>query len=120
MLRQNWPAAARYLKLALSTAPLHDEVRLALSQTYRRFNRTPEADALLKTYRHHQDIRKQIGDVQSELSTTPRNVALYAKLGDLEMQLGDVTAAMEVMKTGLQINPKDTQLQKWLATVQIS
>jgi tetratricopeptide (TPR) repeat protein len=114
MLRQNWPSAAMYLEIALRAAPHHDEVRLALSQTFRRMNRVTDADALLKIYRHRQDLRSQIVTLQTALGDAPHNRKLYEQLADVQMQLGDPPAAIEVMKTGVQMNPQDAQLQKWL------
>jgi tetratricopeptide (TPR) repeat protein len=113
-LRQHWEPAAHYLERALQTTPQQDEVYFSLSQVYRRLNRIPDAERLMKLYTRRQDIHRKMDAVRIDLGAHTENAMLYAKLADLQMQMGDRPAAISSVKSGLVIDPKNALLQRWL------
>ena len=117
-LRQNWLASVRYLELAVETVPAHDEAYFALSQSYRRLNRTADADRLLAIYRKRAEIHRQIEAHRMVLATQPNDLSLYVKIADLQMQNHDQAAAVATLHTALQIDPKAPQIQRMLAQIE--
>ena len=113
-LRQRWEPAAHYLEKALLTTPQQDEVYFSLSQAYRRLNRSQDADRLMKLYTQRQDVHRKMDALRIQLGSQAENAMLYAKLADLQMQIGDRSAAIASVKSGLGIDPKNALLQKWL------
>ena len=114
-LRQNWLASARYLEMAIETAPSHNEAYFALSQSYRRLNRVHDADRLLTIYRKRQDIHRRIEGQRIALASQPNNLSLYVEIADLQMQYGDRAGAVSTLEAARQIDPKAPQIQRMLA-----
>lgn len=114
LLKQNWDAAARYLEKAMRANPQQDQVYFDLSQAYRRLNRAAESDKMITLYRRRLETRKRIDALTMAVSATPADISLYRQLVDLKMQLGDQDSAVETIKAGLQIEPHNEVLLKWL------
>ena len=113
MLRNNWQTAARYLNIALRASPQQDDVATALSQTYTRLNRPDDARQLTLMVNHRKELRGETEAVRAAIRATPGDVNLYIKLANLQMQLGNQSAAHAAMNSGLQIDPQNSILLKW-------
>lgn len=113
MLRNHWQDAARYLNIALRAAPQQDDVAIALSETFKRLNKTAEAAQLVAAVNHRKQLKMDAAAVRTALQTAPQNPDLYIQLANLEMQLGNRGAALAAMNSGLKIDPQNSTLLKW-------
>jgi predicted Zn-dependent protease len=103
--------------MAVKTTPGYDEAYFALSNTYRRLNRTADADRLLAIYSKRSDIRRRIEGHRMVLATQPNDLSLYVKIADLQMQNNDQAAAVATLQNALQVDPKAPQIQRMLAQI---
>jgi len=113
-LRGNWQVAARYLEQAVRDAPEQNEVYFSLFQTYRRLNRRAEASRMEAIFRRRQELQRQIDNVRIALGADSDNVALYARLIELQLRAGDERAALGSLQAAAQIDPAAPQIQKYL------
>jgi tetratricopeptide (TPR) repeat protein len=111
-LQQNWTAAATYLERAQTTIPGQIEVYFSLGQVYRRLGRNADADRVLAVYHKLQDLRRKIDDVRVAIGSSPRDVSLYAKLIDYQLQLGDREGAASSLQAAYDIDPKSPHIRK--------
>lgn len=119
-LRQHWPQAARFLERALVVTPGQDEVYFALGQVYRRLNRPQDADKMMQTFRRRQALSQKMDAIRIELGSHPDDAAAYARLADVQLQLGDREGAISSVKAGLAIDPHSEALQRWIPLLKAS
>lgn len=112
-LRQHWQAASRYLERALVLTPTQDEVYFSLGQVYRRLNRTQDADRMTHIFQRRQGLSQKMEALRIDLSSHPDKIDLYAQIADLQMQLGDREGALNTVRSGLALDPKNAALQRW-------
>lgn len=117
-LRGHWPQAARFLERGLQTAPQHDQTYYSLSQVYLRLKRASDAARMLAIFRARENAQRQIGEIRVALEARPNDVALYARLADLQLQSGDVAGAMDSLKLAIGIDPTQSVLKARLARLQ--
>jgi len=116
-IRQHWLPAALYLEKALVATPRQNETYFALSQVYRRLNRTQEADRMMGIFQQRQQLDLRIGEVRIALSEHPNDPDLYAQLANLQLRLGDRDGARINIRAGLAIDPANARLQMELRTM---
>jgi tetratricopeptide (TPR) repeat protein len=119
-LRQHWLPSAHYLERALVTTPRQDEVYFSLGQVYRRLNRNQEADRMMQIFQHRQALNQQMDAVRIGLGAHPDDATLYARLADIQVQLGDREGALGSVRAGLAIDPKCPPLQRWIPALSAS
>lgn len=117
-LRHNWKDAATYLEKALVTAPGQDEAVFSLSQTYRRLNRGADAERMLAVYRRRQELRRRMNEVRIALGAQPNNAALYTRLANLQIAIGERAGAVSSLETALQLKPQSAEIQRRLRSLQ--
>jgi tetratricopeptide (TPR) repeat protein len=116
--RQKWPDAVQELEKARQITPEQDEVYYALSQAYRRTGAASKAESTLAYYRRRQELRRQADNLRISLSVTKDPAPVYARLADLQLQLGDRVGAIGSLRQALELKPEQPALKNRLTALQ--
>jgi tetratricopeptide (TPR) repeat protein len=82
---------------------------------YARLNQPDKARRMYDLFHRRQEVRRKLDDTRMQLGARPKDGEIYATIADLEMQIGDRAEAISVLQAGLQADPKNAKLRKWLS-----
>ncbi|MFN3650830.1 MAG: tetratricopeptide repeat protein [Armatimonadota bacterium] len=108
--RQQWHAADEHLREAVRTTPDLNEAYYALAQVQLRLDRREEAERLLATYRHRQDLLRRIDELRINLGNRPGQAELYLELAELQLELGDRRGAQASARNAVDLAPDDREV----------